>query len=668
MPIKGIRLGKSKTFAQPQQQVMDFLLPKTEWEPTPPVDWPDFRGQAYIGIDTETHDPNLIKRGPGFIRKDAEVVGISIAGDEIPAMYLPIRHKQGFNHDVDQVTRYLKDQLKTDVPKCGANLQYDAEALWSLGVELGGPWCDIQVAAPLIDEERSDGYSLESLAKDFLGDGKFEDELKAAASAYGVDPKGGLHHLDPRFVGEYAEFDAAAPIEIFEKLSRRICAESLEDVFNLEQRLQPVLFKMRVKGARLDMEAVHAADAWYVDRIETKKRELRDLVGYDFKFTAVTHIGRLLVERGYDNVPETMYGPSAGNDYLEANAGDLLCDLILDLRVSNKMHKDFIKMFIEENVDGRLHPNWMQLATEDGGTRSGRMASRRPNLQQIPKRNKVHGEKIRSCFIPDDGHVYLHSDFSGQEARISVEVCHRLRIDRHGKLDMRNGRPLTGAAEMVARYKENPRLDFHNMVGEIIRKVSGVSLERGPLKNLNFGILYGCGDPKVAAMLAVALQKAKDLKKIYFQGAPFLEEGVFCLQNLANDRGYIKTASGRRRRFSKFQARSWDARKLWKNHVFDNEEEARRELGDDYERAFLHKVFNAVVQGTAADQTKLAVVDLYYEHDILPLSVVHDEINVSGTPDQAPLISSVMEGVMEKYYGFEVPFIADVEKQNNWWS
>jgi len=645
---------------------LPLFAPESDWSPPPPNEWPDLRGSYIVGVDTETDDPNLTEKGPGFLRKDAEIIGVSLANDDGVSLYLPLRHVDTENCDIDQVSRYLKHVLGGNEQKVGANLQYDAESLWSMGVELKGPWCDVQVAEALINEERKDGYSLESIAKDYLGDGKEEALLREAALAYSADPKKNMRWIPAKFVAEYAEADALMPIEIFMKQQAIMKKDDLEGVFSLEQKLQPVLWEMRKKGALLDMEKVYAAKAWYNKRLSQKYRELHSIIRRDLNYWASSKVGYLMEELGYENVPTTKFGPSVGNEWLEAHRGDVLCETLLDLRISRKMMSDFIDTFIDANVNGVLHPNWMQLPTEDGGTKSGRMASRRVNLQQIPGRNPVHTPIIRGCFIAPDGQKFCNADFSGQEARISVEVSHKLRIDDRGCVDMKRGRMLTGVERMMQTFKEDPRTDFHNMVGKMIHEMTGQMLSRGPLKNLNFGILYGMGDPKLAASMALSLAEAKDLKETYFKGAPFLKEAVEALQQLASERGFIRTASGRKRRFNRFQAKSWDARKRWGQHTFATEEEAQRELGEDYERAFLHKVFNSVVQGTAADQTKQALVDLYYDHGLVPPMAVHDEISLYGREDEAKVLSHVMETTMARHYGFVIPFIADAKLLDNW--
>lgn len=609
----------------------------------------------------------MIKEGPGFIRNDAYVAGVSLANDEGQSIYLPIRHEAGGNYDPAQVKRYLRDQLGGPTNKVLANALYDVEALWSIDVELKGKWFDIQTAEPLIDEERPDGYSLDAIAISYLGEGKVEGDLKEAASAYGFNVKGDLWRLHPKFVAEYAETDALLPIEIMQKQLKIIKADELENVFDLEQRLQPVLWEMRKNGARVDLQYFHDTQQYMQATLKTDYEKLYKMVGCDLKYTTEGKVAVVLEAMGYDGIPSNAYGLTVSNEWLEARSDDPLCKLLYDLRTLAKVKKDCVDEILRVNVNGRVHTNWLAMASEDGGTRSGRMASRRINLQQIPARHPIYGPMIRKGFIPEDGKKFVHADFNGQEARITIEVGNRLRIDNNGRVNMTNGRMLTGSEDMMQVYVNQPKTDFHNTVGAMIEKETGQVLKRGPLKNLNFGIMYGMGLPKLGDTLGLSKDEAEELKKVYFKGVPFLKEAIDALMMLTDDRGFVRTASGRRRRFKKFQAKSYEARKRWGyNYTFESEEEAIRELGEDRTRAFLHKVFNAVIQGSAADQTKHALVDLREDHGIIPALAVHDEICVYGNEDEAKALSTCMQDAMARHYNYRIPFVANARLLNNW--
>jgi len=139
--------------------------------------------------------------GPGGVRNDGKLIGVSLATDTGFKGYYPIGHEGGGNLDMKKVLAWLKEQLETDIFKVGANILYDLEWLRSVGINVKGHFYDIQVAEPLIDEERKEGYSLEVLSQRYLGRGKDETLLKAAAEAYNLDPKKDMWQLPPHYVG-----------------------------------------------------------------------------------------------------------------------------------------------------------------------------------------------------------------------------------------------------------------------------------------------------------------------------------------------------------------------------------------------------------------------------------------------------------------------------------
>ena len=174
-------------------------------------------GAKILAIDCETYDPNLLTNGPGGVRKDGRLIGISVASDTGFRGYFPIGHAGEGNLNRNRVLQWAKAQFETSVDKVGANILYDLEWLKTVGIEVKGSTYDIQVAEPLIDEERKEGYSLDVLSKRYLGRGKDETLLRAAAQAYNLNPKKDMWKLPAHYVGEYAEIDAVNTLEIFKK-------------------------------------------------------------------------------------------------------------------------------------------------------------------------------------------------------------------------------------------------------------------------------------------------------------------------------------------------------------------------------------------------------------------------------------------------------------------
>ena len=159
------------------------LFDETVW--FPPDHLPDLSGEKVIAVDVETRDPHLRDLGPGWVRNDGNLIGISVAASEWSA-YLPIAHEGGGNMAKDLVLRWLQDQLNHGMSVVFHNAQYDLGWLLSEGITVKGKILDTMVAAPLVDENRF-SYSLNALGYTYLGQGKAEDDLRRAASQHGVD-------------------------------------------------------------------------------------------------------------------------------------------------------------------------------------------------------------------------------------------------------------------------------------------------------------------------------------------------------------------------------------------------------------------------------------------------------------------------------------------------
>ena len=193
-------------------RTLPIFTPDSPWKaPDTP---PNYRDVKVLGVDCETRDEALKADGPGFIRRTgSQLMGVSLCPQDGEPIYVPLHHPED-NVEYEPWMRWLRDVLGGPSQKVGANILYDVEALWSEGITLGGQWRDVQLVEALLDEERPDGYSLDVLAKHYLGHQKDEALLRDAAQAYGVDPKGGLWMLPARYVGPYAEQDARLPPQI----------------------------------------------------------------------------------------------------------------------------------------------------------------------------------------------------------------------------------------------------------------------------------------------------------------------------------------------------------------------------------------------------------------------------------------------------------------------
>ena len=190
--------------------MQEDLFNEVTW--TPPAELPDLSGEKLIAIDTETRDPNLISRGPGWARQDGNLIGIAVAAEGWKA-YLPIAHEGGGNLAKKTVLKWMQDQLNHGMSVVFHNAQYDLGWLMSEGIEVKGKVLDTMIAAPLLDENRF-SYSLNALGVTYLGERKQEDDLRRAANQHGVDAKAEMWKLPAARVASYAEKDADLTLKL----------------------------------------------------------------------------------------------------------------------------------------------------------------------------------------------------------------------------------------------------------------------------------------------------------------------------------------------------------------------------------------------------------------------------------------------------------------------
>lgn len=636
-----------------------LFQPPSNWTPS---GFPNLSGEKIIGLDIETKDPFLKERGPGFIRGDASVVGFSVSTLD-RAWYFPFGHLGGGNLDRCACVEYLQDLVRTpDRFICGAHLQYELEGIEAgLGVSVKSRTIDIQIAEALIDEE-ADTYQLDALSKKYLGRGKDETLLREAASAYGVDPKSGLWKLHSKYVGPYAEFDAMGPLHIFREQQKILSAEGTEAVFQLEMELLPILWEMRKQGIPMDMEAADKLS----DLLRVEEDKLRYRLKHEFQTDCNEMSGpeiAVVCDRLRILYPRTKLGaPSFTADYLDEADHPFLI-LINDLRECSGMRNKFVDGWIHKNqVNGRIHPQWRQCASDDGGTRTGRMAASNPNPQQVPagkyrktgKENPI-GRAIRGCFGSDTG-LFGKLDYSQQEPKVLVHFANLCNY--------------TGARAAAEQYNRDKTTDFYDFMVAVA--YGGDKKFRRPAKDLYLGRCYGMGVDKMARKLNKSTEEAKQILADFDEKVPFIKEIADACMNAATTRGYIKTLLGRRRHFNYWEPiDAYKRNRDFKNQVPGaepcvplREDEARAKYpGVQLRRSNTHKALNALIQGSSADMTKAALIKIRREGNVIPYMQVHDEIDFAARDEAHALQCQLLA---ETCVDMTVPIRADLSLGKTW--
>jgi DNA polymerase-1 len=618
-----------------------------------------------LAVDTETWDPDLEDFGPGWGRRRGHIVGVSIAADNDGRWYFPMRHETepSTNMNPDHVLAWLKHSLADPKqPKVGANLTYDYGWLCSEGVTMAGELIDVQFAEALLDERAH--VSLDILGQKYLGNGKETADLYQWLSDWFGGAVGGgqrkhIYRAPPRLVGPYAEGDVDLPMRLAPILYQHLHNEGLTELFSMECRLIRLMVEMRLAGVTVDIPKAQILADDLLAREKALQEKLDYFAGQRVDINSSASLASAFDRFGipYGKTPKG--APSFTKDFLGL-VNHPIGEIIREIRKLAKLRGTFIQSYLlDSHIDGKVYGQFHQLRGDDGGTRSGRLSSSTPNLQNIPSRDDELAPLIRGMFIPDYGHQQWRKyDYSQIEYRFLIHYAVG-----------------PGAEEARRLFNEHPDTDYHEMALDLVGPEAGWDVStpelrkkhRRPIKNINFGLIFGMGVPKLTASLGLSQTEGKDLFAAYHKGVPFAKPTMDACSAEALAVGNITTILGRKSRFD-----LWEPSK-WQNgadgHLGLNYQQAILKFGGDIRRAFTHKALNRRLQGSAADLMKKAMLVCYesgiFEATGVPRLTVHDELDFSdpGGRDEA---FEAMKHVMETAIPLKIPVRADGECGPDW--
>jgi DNA polymerase I-like protein with 3'-5' exonuclease and polymerase domains len=544
---------------------------------------------------------------------------------------------------------------------------YDVCWIRSLGIKINGLIIDTMIAASLIDENRF-SYTLNTLSWHHLSEGKNETKLLEAAKERGLDPKADMWRLPAMEVGAYGEKDAELTLKLWHKLKKIIVEDDLQDIFNLETDLFPCLVDMRFLGVRVDVSKANQLKTALAVKEENLLQQIKIETGVDTQIWAAQSIATVFdkLKLSYSRTEKTD-SPSFTKNFI-SNHENPVVNMVAEARKINKVRTTFIDTILSHEHNGRIHADINQIRSDDGGTVTGRFSYANPNLQQIPAKDPETGPLIRSLFIPEENCKWGAFDYSQQEPRLVAHYALKFSLPSVNKI--------------ADSYESDPSTDFHKIVAEM------ANIPRSQAKTINLGLFYGMGKAKLQGELGVTKEKADELFTQYHSQASFVKQLMNKVMKAAEARGQIKTLLGRRCRFPKYEPILNGAD--WGHYVPPEDDERMRELQEmgphlkDFEgniikdkdgnpkknywhqnstrRAFTYKALNKLIQGSAADMTKKAMLDLYKE-GLLAHIQIHDELDFSIESDaQAVKIKQIMEQAVE----LEVPNKVDYESGPNW--
>jgi len=613
---------------------LNFIYNDSDW--VCPQEYPDLSKATEIAIDLETKDPNIKTKGSGWATFDGHIVGFAVAalGQQ---WYFPIAHDAGGNMDIAITTAWMQDVLRTPATKVFHNASYDVGWLLVNGFEIRGKIVDTMVAAAIVNENRY-SFSLNACAKDYLGEIKNETFLNEKAKEWGIDPKQDMWRLPAGYVGHYAEQDAGLTLRLWNYLKQEILKQDLMDVWEMEMELLPILIDMRRRGIRVDIDKAHQLKKEFKEKEKIVLHKIKKETTLDVDIWAGRSVAQAFDRMGIDYPRTPKSGePSFTQNWL-TNCDNPLAQLVRQAREINKFHSTFIDSILRYTHKGRIHSEINQLRSDQGGTVSGRLSMSNPNLQQIPARNKEFGDKIRSLFLPEEGRQWGSFDYSQQEPRLVAHYAASIN-DK-----------FSGADEFIEAY-QNEEADFHQLVADM------AGIPRTQAKAINLGLFYGMGKAKLSKELGIDKDNAERLLNQYNSKVPFVKKLATEVSNSASKYGFIRTIRGRKCRFDMWEPATFGMNKAMQY------EEAKAIYGNNIRRAFTYKSLNRLIQGSAADQTKQAMIDCYKAGQ-LPILQIHDELCFSvGNDNDIKIIKQKMENAIEH---LKVPFTVDIALGRSW--
>lgn len=634
-------------------------IPETGW--LPPREFPNLSAARVLSLDTETFDPELLQHGPGWARGRGHIVGVSIGADDDGKWYFPVRHtvEPQFNMDPDAVFAWLKDTLsKPWQTKVGANLTYDLGWLEEEGVIVAGDLFDVQLAEALLTE-RGD-VNLDHLGEKYLEQGKQTSVLyRWLSDWYGGDANGkqraNIWRATPRLVGPYAEDDAALPLQIAKLQWPELARQGLLDVLNMENGLIRLMVKMRQVGVSVNVARAEELRDKLLSMEQTTQEQLDKLAGCAVNVNSAEDLARAFDACGvtYPRTNPSESNPEGRPSFTKAwleHCGHPIAELVKEIRRVSKLRGTFVESYIlDSQVNGRVHGQFHLLRGDHEGTRSGRFSSSTPNLQNIPSRDKELAPLVRGMFVPDDGHKqWRRYDYSQIEYRFLVHFAEG-----------------PGADDARQRYRDDPDTDYHEFVIAMIREMTGYALDRKPAKNINFGLVYGMGKPKLIRTLGLSKQGGQELFNAYHRALPYVKTTMDSTMEEAQRSGIITTIMGRRSRFELYEPAGWSD---CENRIPLPYELAIRRYGT-IKRAATHKGLNRRLQGSAADLMKRAMWECWrqgiFDETGVPRVTVHDELGFSddGAQDRA---FEAMRHVLESALPLRVPVRCACEVGPDW--
>jgi DNA polymerase-1 len=570
---------------------------------------------------------NIETDGASYMQ--ARIVGVGFAVAPGEAAYVPLAHDYAgapLQLDRDRVLADLKRVLEdTTKAKLGHDLKLDAHVLAHHGIALQGPQFDTMLESYVLNSVAT-RHDMDSSAARYLGEKSLQFEDVAGKGAKQI----AFNQVSVERAAAYSAGDADLTLRLHETLWRQLEAQPrLRAVYeDIEQPLEPVLYRMERAGVLVDRELLGKQSAELSARMQELQRQAHAEAGAEFNVDSPKQLQEILFGKlGIPVTRKTPTGqPSTAEDVLEELAVSYpLPRLILEYRGVAKLkstYTDKLPLQIDP-ATGRIHTSYRQAVAA-----TGRLSSTDPNLQNIPIRT-LEGRRIRQAFIAAPGHSLVAADYSQIELRIMAH--------------------LSGDPNLLRAFAEDR--DVHQATAADVFSVAldQVSADqRRSAKAINFGLMYGMSAFGLARQLGIGRGEAQTYMDLYFERYPGVRRYMEETRRQAREAGFVETVFGRRLYLPEIQSRN----------------AALRQYAE-------RSAINAPMQGTAADIIKRAMieVDAWLQSSRAPARLimqVHDELVLEVADPAVPDIIGQLLTHMSRAADLSVPLKVDVGVGRNW--
>ena len=543
----------------------------------------------------------------GEVYSKSEIIGVSLFDGE-NCYYL----------DLDNLEKY-KEIFECDTKKITYDLKKNIVVLNNYNISINGEVFDTMIAGYLTNYDVKDDISIIGRSFGYKINDYLEDygSIKRPIDV-GLDKLKEIIGTKVKFIYESKD-DLISKIEEFGEV---------ELFNNIEMPLVRVLADMELTGIKVDRDYLEEVKTELENSMITIEKEIYDLAGCEFNIMSPQQLADILfVKLGIPypkRVKNNKY--STSKDILDKiRFVNPIVDKVLEYRMLSKLYSNYaVGLLSEIRDDGRIHTIFTQTLT-----RTGRLSSISPNLQNIPARDD-YARMIRKAFVPDDNSVLLSSDYSQVELRVFASM--------------------SNATQMIDAFKND--IDIHTKTASDIYHIpieDVTKKERRTAKAVNFGIIYGISSFGLSEDLGIDMVEAKHFIDNYLDAFPGIREYMEKEKEEAYKNGYVTTLMNRRRVIEELNS---------KNYMI-------RTSGE-------RMALNTPIQGTAADILKKAMVELYNEMNKKKLKSkillqVHDELIINVLEDEIDEVKKLTQEVMENAFKLEVPLKVEISTGSNWY-